>query len=511
MQLPNSSDETTQLCDALNEQLEAHGEWFYTQARQIALSLRRNELEFRVEHGRLYFACWGRTGAQMWRVTECNTNDNNKITLTAVRRMGAEVAQLELVPRASVRAGKIAVAQARLDLCARLAHLAQAQSDGATLESLALSRGAIPSEPGPYARIVLRQHRLRIYVTGPVTPLASGRVDAFLASALLWWAGLKETSAQNAVFWVLADETCAALIGERLAVLCDEWRGRICLGAHDAACSTLQMLPLPDLADIWARPVKALKLPPPAPVDDWAAACAAQYPHTVDAVRGRLSTTLRWHGLPFARTRRIWDAEQIRFGLDTKRRHLLDDETRPDWSHLIAELHAHRRADAPDKRHELYRARSEAWLETLLRQDITQLDPGLVVAPLHAQLRAAPAGTTARPVDLLALRHDGRLAVIELKTSADRTHVLQGADYWLRVEQQRRQGHLATAQLFGQHDLADEPALLYVVAPLLSFHPACEILAAMIRPEIEIFRFDLNEDWRNGVRVARRQRLGKEL
>ena len=511
MQLPNSSDEMAQLGDALNARLDAHGEWFYTQARQHALSLRRNELEFRAERGRLYFACWGRTGAQLWRVTECNTNDNNKITLTAKRRMGAEVAQLEIVPRASVRVGKIAVAEARLDSCARLAHLAQAQSDGATLESLALSRGATPAEPGPYARIILRRHRLRIYLTGPVTPLAPGRVDAFLASALLWWAGLKEKSAPNAVFWLMADEACAAIIGERLAVLRDEWRGRISLWAHDAAYATLQILPVPDLADIWARPVKSLKLSPPAPVDDWAAACAAQYPRTADVVRGPQSATLRWHGLPFARTRRIWGTEQIRFGLDTQRRPILDDETRPAWSRLIAELHAHRRADAPDKRHELYRARPEAWLETLLRQDITQLDPGLIVAPLHAQLRAAPAGTTARPVDLLALRHDGRLAVIELKTSADRTHVLQGADYWLRVEQQRRQGHLAKAQLFGQHDLADEPALLYVVAPLLSFHPACEILAAMIRPEIEIFRFDLNEDWRNGVRVARRQRLGKEL
>jgi hypothetical protein len=28
----------------------------------------------------------------------------------------------------------------------------------------------------------------------------------------------------------------------------------------------------------------------------------------------------------------------------------------------------------------------------------------------------------------------------------------------------------------------------------------------MLRPDIETFRFDLNEDWRAGVRVARRLR-----
>jgi hypothetical protein len=129
----------------------------------------------------------------------------------------------------------------------------------------------------------------------------------------------------------------------------------------------------------------------------------------------------------------------------------------------------------------------------------------LIIAPLHAQFRVAPAA--ARPVDLLALRQDGRLAVIELKTHEDREHPLQGADYWLRVEQQRRRGHLAAARLFGPHEIADEPALVYLVAPLLSFHRDFNTLAALLHPDIEAFRFDLNEDWRAGVRVSRRSRV----
>jgi hypothetical protein len=108
---------------------------------------------------------------------------------------------------------------------------------------------------------------------------------------------------------------------------------------------------------------------------------------------------------------------------------------------------------------------------------------------------------------LLALRQDGRLAVIELKAHEDRTHALQGADYWLRVEQQRRRGYLQAARLFGKKELADEPALVYLAAPLLSFHRDFATLAQMLRPEIEAFRFDLNEDWRSGVRVARRLRV----
>jgi hypothetical protein len=299
----------------------------------------------------------------------------------------------------------------------------------------------------------------------------------------------------------------AELIGERLALLRDAWREVVTLLAPDAEWESLALQRVPSLDEALKREVKPLKLPAPGDAKDWAAALAAQYPAAVDAARGRYGATLRWRGLPFARVRRVLDTERVWFGLDGKKRQILDTQTQNDWDKLLAALDEHRRHDALDRRHELYRARSEAWLETLLRQDITRLDPGLVIAPLHAQFRAsAPAS---RPVDLLALRQDGRLAVIELKTTEDREHALQGADYWLRVEQQRRRGALAAARLFGDLEIADEPALVYLVAPLLSFHRDFNELAAMLHPQIEAFRFDLNEDWRAGVRVARRLRVGE--
>ena len=144
----------------------------------------------------------------------------------------------------------------------------------------------------------------------------------------------------------------------------------------------------------------------------------------------------------------------------------------------------------------------------MLRRDITRLDPGLRLAPLHAQFRTAHLATSgARPIDLLALRHDGRLVVIELKVAEDREHVLQGTDYWRRIETHRRRGHIAQARLFDDAEIADETPLVYLVAPLLRFHRAFETLARVVTPEIEIYRFDINEDWRAGVRVMRRTRI----
>jgi hypothetical protein len=497
MQLPNSS-ELPDVCATLNARLDERAEWFCAQERQRPVSLRRDELEFRVERGRLYFACWGRDGAQLWRVTEFE-EDGAKILLNVERRAGAVRATLELVPRASVREGKIELATARLDLCARLAHLARDAGENLSIERLALSEGATRTEPGPFARVVLREGARRIYATGPVVPLEPGRVETFLASALLWWHKARDA----AEFWLLIEEAACDSVGERLALLRDEWRANVKLWSRDAAWERLTARRAPTLDELWQREVKPLPKPSAAH-SVWAEGVAAQYPDAVDAVYGRQGATLRWRGLPFARVRRVLREERVWFGVDEQRRRILSHETQAAWDQLIAELHAHRRPDAPDRRHEFYRARAEAWLETLLRRDITQLDPGLIAAPLHAQFRTASASS--RPVDLLALRQDGRLAVIELKAREDREHPLQGADYWLRVEQQRRRGHLQAARLFGKKEIADEPALVYLAAPLMSFHRDFGTLARMLRPDIETFRFDLNEDWRAGVRVARRLR-----
>ncbi len=65
----------------------------------------------------------------------------------------------------------------------------------------------------------------------------------------------------------------------------------------------------------------------------------------------------------------------------------------------------------------------------------------------------------------------------------------------------------SSARLFGDTEISDEPPLVYLVAPMLRFHHSFQMIARCITPEIEMYRFDLNEDWRAGVRVARRERV----
>ena len=49
--------------------------------------------------------------------------------------------------------------------------------------------------------------------------------------------------------------------------------------------------------------------------------------------------------------------------------------------------------------------------------------------------------------------------------------------------------------------------LVYLVAPMLSFHKDFRFLAQTIAPEIEIYRFDLNEYWRRNLKVLRREEI----
>jgi hypothetical protein len=270
----------------------------------------------------------------------------------------------------------------------------------------------------------------------------------------------------------------------------------------------MKLVDVPARQELWKR--KLARFPPVTvgKSSEIARRLISLAPDAIDVVSARHGETLRYFGLPFARVRSVMETERLWFGVEGARRRLLDEKTDSEWRNMLTGLLENRTANASDHHHALYRNAAEAWLESLLRRDITRLDPGLIIAPLHAQFRTARGGVLGvRPIDLLALRQDGRLVVIELKVSEAREHVLQGVDYWQRVEAHRRRGHIARAKLFGDREISNESPLVYLVAPTLRVHPSFNTLARSIDPEIEIYRFDINEDWRAGVRVMRRLRM----
>ena len=488
--------------------IKEYAEWLFVSQGETLL-IRRSEMDLVASNGRLMLSCWTEKGTRTWRIRDWQWN-GRMLSLNVSRKMGAERGRLELIPRASASAITGTIRAARQLRCDRIAKLACEWQSQTTIERCALSPGTRPGQPGRYARILLRWRGERIAVTAPVIPCHTSTIDAFLSAALLWFTRTRERTKPPYIeqLWLILNDELVKAASYRVALLRESLREVVKVFVVDDDLCALSPVVLPERAELWRK--KLARFPPvPTPLaGDQVPAIIAAAPEAIDVVQSRHGQTLRYFGLPFARVRSLLGVERVWFGIDAAHRRLLDETSWRDWETLLRDLREHRSASSVDHRHAFYRTASEAWLESLLRRDITKLDPGLIIAPLHAQFRTAHSGKLGfRPIDLLALRQDGRLVVIELKASEDREHVLQGADYWRRVEAHRRRGHIAAAKLFGDRRIKDEPPLVYLVAPTLRVHPSFNTLARCISSDIEIYRFDINEDWRSGVRVMRRLRV----
>jgi hypothetical protein len=487
--------------------LESYAEWFQTIDGGKAEPLKAREIDIRMAHGQLILSSWTETGSCSWRVAGCMWT-GDRLTLQASRRMGSERSIIELIPRAAASAIAASVRAARQSRCDRLAELLVSQF-GLKIERAALSPGIRRGQPGKYARIILRSRHQRIAVTASVTTHFGSDADSYLAASLLWFSRTGERMRPPYLeqLWLVLEGELVKAVLPRITLLRSSMVQVIHALRIDNDWTQLESLMIPQRRDLWSK--RLARFPPyrQQELSNSAREILSSAPDAIDVVQARHGETLRYFGLPFARVRSLMHVERVWFGLDGTSRRLLDEGSRHEWQHLLDDLREHRSPTASDYQHALYRNASEAWLESLLRRDISKLDPGLIVAPLYAQFRLASEGRAGvRPIDLLALRRDGRLVVIELKVTEDREHVLQGVSYWQRVEAHRRRGNITRASLFGERVIRNEPPLVYLVAPTLRVHRAFPSLARLVSPDIEIYRFDINEDWRSGVRVMRRVR-----
>lgn len=493
----------------ISELITTHPEWFCTPGGETTYAVGRDELELTIANSRLVLNSWTEKGRRVWKIYSWEWS-GEKLLLHASRRMGADRPLIELVPRASAAALALTVRTARQARCDRLAELACSIGPRLKVERASLSPGPRRGQPGPYARIVLWQKNYRIAVTANVVPSKASDADAFLASALLWFKRTSERSRAPYIgsLWLMLEGPIIKPLVQRIALLRQSLRDVIKVYEVNRELIEASSIAIPAREDLWKKRLTRFPAFTPEEPGELTNRIITMAPDAIDVVHARHGKTLRYHGLPFARIRQLLGCERAWFGVEGGRRRLLEEGSENAWQELIRTLQEHRSANAVDHYHALYRNAGEAWLESLLRRDITRLDPGLIIAPLYAQFRISRAGVPGvRPIDLLALRRDGRLTVIELKIFESREDVLQGVDYWQRVESHRRRGNIARTRLFGDRRIKNEPPLIYLVAPTLRVHPSLTTMAHAIAPDLEIYRFDINEDWRAGVRVMRRELL----
>ncbi len=212
---------------------------------------------------------------------------------------------------------------------------------------------------------------------------------------------------------------------------------------------------------------------------------------------GRVS--LRVRGVEFA----TLEGSDLHFGLHERRpateRHI------PEIRRLVEELDRARSANAESREHPLYRQFPEAWLESQARAQLDVVDASLERAHVYGQVPAF-AGGERGILDLLAVDYAGRLAVVELKASADIHLPLQALDYWIRVEWHLARGEFSANGYFPGVELRSDPPRLLLVSPSLEFHPTTETILGYFAPHIEVERIGLALEWRRGLETMFRLR-----
>jgi hypothetical protein len=207
---------------------------------------------------------------------------------------------------------------------------------------------------------------------------------------------------------------------------------------------------------------------------------------------GRVS--LRVRGLEFAEL----EGEDLSFGLG--QRHSAGEHELEQIKRVAAELARARSPEAADRDHPLFRQHPEAWLESQARAHMRILDATLRPEPIYGQVPAF-AGGERGILDLLAVDHAGRLAVVELKAAADLHLPLQALDYWIRVKWHLDRREFGPAGYFPGIELEASPPRLLLVAPSLEFHPSTETILEFFSPTIEVERVGIGVEWRKGLEV----------
>jgi hypothetical protein len=204
--------------------------------------------------------------------------------------------------------------------------------------------------------------------------------------------------------------------------------------------------------------------------------------------------SLRVRGVEFAQV----SEEGVRFGLAQRsgaRAHHL-----PEIERLAHDLAERRSPGAEDRDHPLYRQNPEAWLESQVRAQIERVYAPLERAPVYDQVPAF-AGGQRGVLDLLAVERSGRLAVLELKATADLQLPLQALDYWLRVKWHLDRGEFTPNGYFPGVALRPDPPRLFLVSPALEFHPATETILSFFAPAVDVQRVGVGVEWRKGLEV----------
>ncbi|MCZ2390367.1 MAG: hypothetical protein LC113_04735 [Acidobacteria bacterium] len=475
--------------------LADYSEWLLVGRRGRSFPLTRDEIELTTDEKGVFLGFLDDSGRHRWRVNRFEI-EGDEIAFDVAGPFGRDQQILKLIPRTPAAQLAAEIEAARLKAANDAAELAVGYFANAKILRVSLGE-----KGGRLAHILLTtKQRQEFAVIADVTNTATH--SAILGKAILWSDKLGRRKKPIYDLLIMCEKRRLTPLRRLHAMLSDHWKARLSIASIDRREErpVLRMHDALRGSDLWRERPKPFTLPPTAIHGRAADAIRSLSPGEIDALHIAKGDTLRFLGLPFARVRKLYGRESAWFGVGRAEKHPLSDGNWENMEKLVQNLGKFRSPDGPNKRHSFYRSHTESWLESILRRDITRLDANLRLSPIYHQFRSG----RSEKIDLLAIRNDGRLVVIELKAQPDRNMIFQALEYWRNVELRRRSGVLADAKLFGDQPIADRPAIIYLAAPAWSFHQEFEFFARAISPEIELWRFELHEDWRREIKVVSR-------
>ena len=292
---------------------------------------------------------------------------------------------------------------------------------------------------GPiYTRGLLRHGQAALAVLGVNAHETQASIDASLTFGILWLHECREAQAGKMLvegLTLFVPKESSGLVRERMANL-NRNVAKWSLFELDEREDALLEIDCSDRGNVATRLVHA--------TDESAA--RERFAESIDRMQGLLPNcevavlsaaeiAFRWRGLEFARARMgaepgtFQSRQDIVFGVGPEER-VLDERNQNTFLNLANSLREIRHPYGP-RQHSLWRMHPERWLEQLVAADVSVVDERLDSACAYSQVPAFSAADRAM-IDVLAITHEGRLAVVELKADEDIHLPLQGLDYWAR-------------------------------------------------------------------------------
>jgi hypothetical protein len=458
------------------------------------------QYEVRERAGATVLHLWSQEGTLVRRVIAVNVNGGGRLALEVKRFGGARTDQLEFVCRErEPRTGQLRRAQFR----ARFSEMLNQQFPEEQLSSLTSAPDLEHSISGNYVRGITVNRKRGTALMAAAPGESPATYDALLTFGLLWLDRSRHRKSRQSIggLRLFFPKGAGSVIAHRLNAISASQS--VELFEYDRLTRRIEAVEAKDTGNIksWLAPrrefesalngaretIERIRGLSPAAI-------------MAEPIQGTSEVALRFRGLLFARC----GPGGTFFGIGSEQ--ALTPATRPELERLVRTLELQRSPLASSRQTPLYRAQAERWLESMVIADAGRIEPRIDARFLYAQLPAISAGDRGI-MDLLGTTRDGRLVVMELKASEDVQLVMQAIDYWLRVRHHQIQGDFPRYGYFPGAEISSKPPLLVLVAPSLQFHPAADILARWLIPEIEICRVGLNENWRRGLRVILRQTL----